>query len=125
MDFTLTAEQELIRAGAREFVEREVIPHARDWDRAEQMDRAIVGKLAEAGYLGASLPEEHGGMGLDTVSYCLVMEEFGKGDSSVRGIVSVNNGLAGKTIAKWGTEEQRAEWRPQLPSGHALGRSAL
>ena len=108
MDFELTPEQELVRATAREFCDREIVPFARDWDRSETMDRAIVGKLAEVGFLGAALPEEHGGMGLDTVSYCLVMEELGRADSSVRGIVSVTNGLVGKTIAKWGTEEQRA-----------------
>ncbi len=125
MDFTLTAEQELIRASAREFCDREIVPHSRDWDRSERMDEAIVGKLAEIGFLGCALPEAYGGMGLDTVSYCLVMEELGRADSSVRGIVSVNNGLAGKTIAKWGTEEQRAEWLPQLSSGQALGCYAL
>ena len=121
MDFTLTPEQELIRDSAREFCEREIVPHARDWDRSERMDEGIVGKLAEVGFLGCALPEEYGGMGLDTVSYCLVMEELGRADSSVRGIVSVNNGLAGKTIAKWGTEEQKQEWLPQLASGQALG----
>ncbi|HVA31522.1 MAG TPA: acyl-CoA dehydrogenase family protein [Gaiellaceae bacterium] len=121
MDFTLTPEQELIRDSAREFCEREIVPHARDWDRSERMDEGIVGKLAEIGFLGCALPEEYGGMGLDTVSYCLVMEELGRADSSVRGIVSVNNGLAGKTIAKWGTEEQKQEWLPQLASGQALG----
>ena len=125
MDFTLSAEQELIRATAREFLEREVVPHAREWDRSETMDRAIVGKLAEIGFLGASLPAEHGGMGLDTISYCLVMEELGRADSSVRGIVSVQNGLVGKTVAKWATDEQRAEWLPRLASGEALGCYAL
>ena len=125
MDFTLTAEQELIRASAREFCDREIVPYSRDWDRSERMDESIVGKLAEIGFLGCALPEAYGGMGLDTVSYCLVMEELGRADSSVRGIVSVNNGLAGKTIAKWGTEEQRAEWLPQLSSGQALGCYAL
>jgi len=125
MDFTLNPEQELIRAGAREFVQREVAPHAREWDREEQMDRGIVDRLAEAGYLGASLPLEHGGMGLDTVSYCLVMEEFGKADQSVRGIVSVTVGLVGKTIARWGTDEQRARWLPGLASGETLGCYAL
>ena len=64
-------------------------------------------------------------MGLDTVSYCLLMEELGRADSSVRGIVSVNLGLVGKTIAKWGTEEQKREWLPQLASGDALGCYAL
>jgi alkylation response protein AidB-like acyl-CoA dehydrogenase len=125
VDFTLTPEQELIRATAREFLEREVVPFAREWDRSETMDRAIVGKLAEIGFLGASLPAEHGGMGLDTISYCLVMEELGRADSSVRGIVSVQNGLVGKTVARWATDEQRAEWLPRLASGDALGCYAL
>jgi butyryl-CoA dehydrogenase len=125
MDFTLTAEQELIRDSAREFCAREILPHSRDWDRAEELDRGLVPKLAAAGYLGATIAEEHGGMGLDTVSYCVLMEELGRADSSVRGIVSVNLGLVGKTIAKWGTEEQKTEWLPELASGDALGCYAL
>ena len=125
MDLSLTREQELIRASAREFCEREIAPHARDWDRAETMDREIVAKLAEIGFLGAVLPEEHGGMGLDTISYCLVMEELGRADSSVRGIVSVNLGLVGKTIVRWGTDEQKQEWLPRVASGEALGCYAL
>jgi alkylation response protein AidB-like acyl-CoA dehydrogenase len=125
MDFSLTPEQELIRDSAREFCEREIVPHSRDWDRAEQLDRGLVPKLAAAGYLGATIAEEYGGMGLDTVSYCLLMEELGRADSSVRGIVSVNLGLVGKTIAKWGTDAQKREWLPQLASGDALGCYAL
>jgi butyryl-CoA dehydrogenase len=125
MDFSLTPEQELIRDSAREFCEREILPHAGDWDRAEELDRRLVPKLAAAGYLGATIAEEYGGMGLDTVSYCLLMEELGRADSSVRGIVSVNLGLVGKTIANWGTEQQRREWLPQLADGTALGCYAL
>ena len=121
MDFSLTREQELIRESAREFCDREIVPHVRDWDRAEELDRGLVAKLAAAGYLGATLPEEHGGMGLDTASYCLLMEELGRADASVRGIVSVNLGLVGKTIVKWGTDEQKGEWLPRLASGEALG----
>jgi hypothetical protein len=121
VDFDLTEEQQLIRETARAFCDREIVPHAREWDRTERMDLGIVAKLAEIGFLGCALPEEHGGMGLDTVSYCVVMEELGRADSSVRGIVSVNNGLAGKTIAKWGTDEQKAEWLPRMCSGEALG----
>jgi butyryl-CoA dehydrogenase len=125
VDLALSGEQQLIRETAREFVEREIVPHARDWDRDEEMDRAIVGRLSEVGYLGAALPEEYGGMGLDTVSYTLVTEELGRADSSVRGIVSVNVGLVGKTIARWGTEDQKREWLPRLSSGEALGCYAL
>jgi alkylation response protein AidB-like acyl-CoA dehydrogenase len=121
MDFALTEEQLLIRDTARTFCDREIVPRARDWDRTERMDLGIVAKLADIGFLGCALPEEYGGMGLDTISYCLVMEELGRADSSVRGIVSVNNGLAGKTIATWGTSEQKAEWLPRLSSGEALG----
>jgi len=125
MDFSLTPEQELIRDSAREFCEREILPYSRDWDRAEQLDRGLVPKLAAAGYLGATIAEDYGGMGLDTVSYCLLMEQLGRADSSVRGIVSVNLGLVGKTIAKWGTDAQKRQWLPQLASGDALGCYAL
>jgi hypothetical protein len=117
VDFSLTHEQELIRASAREFCDREVVPHARDWDRDEDLDRSLVEKLADVGYLG--------GWELDAVSYALVMEELGRADSSVRGIVSVNVGLVGKTIVKWGTAEQKRDWLPKLASGEALGCYAL
>jgi len=125
VDFTLSPEQELVKETARTFADREIAPRARDWDRAEEMDRAIVGKLAEVGFLAAALPEEHGGMGLDTISYAVVVEEIGRADSSVRGIVSVSNGLFGKTVAKWGSDAQRGELLPGLASGELLGCYAL
>ena len=121
MDFSLTPEQELIRSSAREFCDREIVPHSRDWDRAEELDREIVAKLAAAGYLGATIAEDYGGMGLDTVSYCLLMEELGRADSSVRGIVSVNLGLVGKTIASGEPKSRSASGcrssRPETRSG--------
>jgi len=79
--------------------------------------RGVVAKLAEVGFLGA--------WELDTIAYCLVMEELGRADSSVRGVVSVNVGLVGKTIRRWGSEQQRADWLPRLASGEALGCYAL
>src|ERR687895_2427518 len=125
MDFALTPEQQLVRATAREFCDRELVPNARAWDEAEELPRELVPQLAEAGFLAASLPEELGGGGLDAVAYCLLCEELGRADSSVRGIVSVSNGLFGKTVARWGTEEQKREWLPRLASGDALGCYAL
>lgn len=121
MDLALTSEQQMIRKSARDFAEKEIAPYTRDWDRNERMDRDIVKKLAEVGFLGAAIPEKYGGGGMDIVSYCLIIEEVGRADSSVRGVVSVNNGLAGKTILKWGTEEQKSDWLPRLCSGDALG----
>ncbi len=125
VDFTLSDEQQLIRDTARAFCAAEIAPHAAEWDRTETIDRSIVGKLAELGFLAAALPEEHGGMGLDMVSYTLVVEEIGRADSNVRGIVSVSNGLYGKSIARWGTDEQKARLLPGLASGEALGCYAL
>jgi alkylation response protein AidB-like acyl-CoA dehydrogenase len=125
MDFALSDEQQLIRETARSFCESELAPHTAEWDREEAIDRAVVGKLAELGFLAAALPEEHGGMGLDMVSYTLVVEELGRTDSNIRGIVSVSNGLYGKTVARWGNDEQRTRLLPPLAAGAELGCYAL
>ncbi|MFI1225371.1 MULTISPECIES: acyl-CoA dehydrogenase family protein [unclassified Streptomyces] len=121
MDLTLSEEQEAVRRLAEDFVAREVAPHVVAWDRAENVDRSIVGKLGDLGFLGLTVPEEYGGSGGDHLSYCLVTEELGRGDSSVRGIVSVSLGLVAKTLASWGSEEQKRAWLPRLTSGEAIG----
>jgi alkylation response protein AidB-like acyl-CoA dehydrogenase len=120
MDLTLSEEQAAVRQLAADFVERDVIPYARDWDRAESVDRGIVEKLGDLGFLGLTIPEQYGGSGGDHLAYCLVLEELGRGDSAVRGIVSVSLGLVGKSIAGYGTEEQKREWLPRLCAGEAL-----
>ncbi|MFE3474665.1 acyl-CoA dehydrogenase family protein [Streptomyces bacillaris] len=121
MNLELSEEQEAVRRLAEEFVAREVAPHAVAWDRAENVDRSIVKKLGALGFLGLTVPEEYGGSGGDHLAYCLVTEELGRGDSSVRGIVSVSLGLVAKTIASWGSEEQKRQWLPRLTSGEAIG----
>ncbi|MFE0578794.1 acyl-CoA dehydrogenase family protein [Streptomyces sp. NPDC058874] len=121
MNLELSEEQSAVRRLAREFIEREIVPHAAEWDRAESVDRAIVKKLGALGFLGLTVPEEYGGSGGDHLSYALVTEELGRGDSAVRGIVSVSLGLVAKTVAAWGTEEQKRTWLPGLCSGDALG----
>ncbi|MET9379397.1 acyl-CoA dehydrogenase family protein [Streptomyces sp. NPDC003035] len=121
MNLELSEEQEAVRRLAEDFVAREVAPHVVAWDRAENVDKSIVKKLGAVGFLGLTIPEEYGGSGGDHLSYCLVTEELGRGDSSVRGIVSVSLGLVAKTIASWGTEEQKRAWLPRLSSGDAVG----
>ncbi|HEU5371994.1 MAG TPA: acyl-CoA dehydrogenase family protein [Gaiellaceae bacterium] len=125
VDFSLSDEQELIRQTARTFCDSEIAPFAAEWDRSETIDRGIVEKLASVGFLAAALPEEHGGMGLGLVDYTLVVEELGRADSNVRGIVSVSNGLYGKSVARWGTDAQRARLLPALAAGTELGCYAL
>ncbi|WP_433308474.1 acyl-CoA dehydrogenase family protein [Micromonospora sp. CA-269861] len=125
MDLTLSAEQAAVRQLAAEFADRELLPHAAAWDRRESVDPAIVGMLGDLGFLGLTIAEADGGSGGDHLAYCLVLEELGRGDSAVRGIVSVSLGLVAKSIAAHGTAEQRAEWLPQLCAGSALGCFAL
>jgi alkylation response protein AidB-like acyl-CoA dehydrogenase len=120
MTLALTEEQELLRSTAADFVDAEVVPHRARWDRDELVDRAIVGRLGELGFLGLTLPEELGGTMVDSRSYCLLMEELGRGDSAIRGIVSVSLGLVGKSIAAYGTDDQRKQWLPGIASGETL-----
>ncbi|MEV6398792.1 acyl-CoA dehydrogenase family protein [Streptomyces sp. NPDC051907] len=125
MNLELSEEQTAVRRLAADFVAREVAPYAAAWDRAESVDESIVKKLGALGFLGLTIDEEYGGSGGDHLSYCLVTEELGRGDSSVRGIVSVSLGLVAKTIAAWGDEEHKRRWLPRLASGDALGCFAL
>ncbi|MFI6650631.1 acyl-CoA dehydrogenase family protein [Streptomyces sp. NPDC050529] len=121
MNLELSAEQEAVRQLAKDFVARDIAPHVVEWDRAENVDKSIVKKLGSLGFLGLTVPEEYGGSGGDHLAYCLVTEELGRGDSSVRGIVSVSLGLVAKTVAAWGDEDQKRQWLPRLTSGDAVG----
>ncbi|MFE5243649.1 MULTISPECIES: acyl-CoA dehydrogenase family protein [unclassified Streptomyces] len=121
MNLELSEEQDAVRQLAEDFVAREITPHVVEWERAESVDKSIVKKLGALGFLGLTIPEEYGGSGGDHLAYCLVTEELGRGDSSVRGIVSVSLGLVAKTIASWGDEEQKRQWLPKLTAGEAVG----
>jgi alkylation response protein AidB-like acyl-CoA dehydrogenase len=121
VDLSLSAEQQAFRAVAREFLEREAIPHRTEWDRRESVDTAIVPRMGELGFFGLTIPEEYGGVGGDHVTSVLAMEELGRADSALRGIVSVSSGLVGGSVLRAGSEEQRREWLPRLAAGTALG----
>ena len=121
MDMSLTDEQSAFRALARDFLEKEAVPHRQQWDRDESVDLAIIPKMAEIGFFGLTIPEEYGGLGGDYVTYVLGMEELGRADSALRGIVSVSNGLVGKSILGFGTEEQKQEWLPGIATAEKLG----
>ena len=121
VDLSLSEEQEAFRALARDFLEREAVPHRQQWDRDESVDLGIIPKMAEIGFFGLTIPEEYGGLGGDYVTYVLGMEELGRADSALRGIVSVSNGLVGKSILGFGTEEQKQEWLPGIATAEKLG----
>lgn len=121
VDLSLNEDQKAFQQAARDFLENEVVPHRQAWDRAESVDTAIIPKLGELGFFGLTIPEEYGGVGGDYITYCIGMEELGRADSSVRGIVSVSMGLCGKPILEFGTEEQKQQWLTPIALGEKLG----
>jgi alkylation response protein AidB-like acyl-CoA dehydrogenase len=121
MDFELTDEQRLIKQTAREFTDKELIERTRENARNHHFDLELVGKIAQQGYLGAIVPPEYGGAGLDYLSYGLIVEEIGRGDSAIRTVISVQTSLVCSGILKWGTEEQKSSYLPKLCSGEWLG----
>jgi len=121
MDFDLTDEQRLIKQTAREFTDREIVMQSRENARNHHFDVDLVRKVAEQGYLGAIVPAEYGGAGLDYLSYGLVVEEIGRGDSAIRTVISVQTSLVCSGIMKFGTEEQKRKYLPKLCSGEWLG----
>jgi butyryl-CoA dehydrogenase len=121
MDFDLNDEQKLVRETARDFTDGEIVPRARDNDRNSHFDTDLVSKIAAQGYLGAIIPREYGGAGLDYLTYGLIVEEVGRGDSAMRTVVSVQTSLVCSSILKFGTEEQKQKYLPKLCSGEWLG----
>ena len=97
MDLTLSEEQQSFRDLARDFLDKEAVPHRIQWDRDESVDLAIIPKMAEIGFFGLTIPEEYGGLGGDYVTYAIAMEELGRADSALRGIVSVSQ-RAGRQV---------------------------
>ncbi|MGZ4182128.1 MAG: acyl-CoA dehydrogenase family protein [Solirubrobacteraceae bacterium] len=121
MDFELTDEQRLVRETARDFTDKEIVDRARENDRNEHFDLDLVSKIADQGYLGAIVPREYGGAGLDYLTYGLVVEEVGRGCSAMRTVISVQTSLVCSAFLRWGTEEQKQHYLPKLCSGEWLG----
>jgi alkylation response protein AidB-like acyl-CoA dehydrogenase len=121
MDFALTDEQELVRRTAREFADEVIFPAANENARNHHFDTDLVKRIADQGYLGAIVPQEYGGAGLDYITYGLIVEEIGRADSAMRTVISVQTSLVCSAILKWATEEQKQKFLPKLCSGEWLG----
>ncbi len=125
MDFRLTEEQKLVQQTARDFVDREIIPHVREWEEKGEIPRSLYNKMAELGFLGAPVPEKYGGAGMDYVSFMLLMEEISRGSSSVRTTVSVQTSLSETSLMWFANEEQKQKWLVPLARGEKFGAWAL
>jgi len=121
----LTEEQREIQRVAREFAMHEIAPHSAQWDRDAYFEPSLVGKLGALGFLGMLLPEEYGGLGLDTLTYLVALEEIATVDASVAVMISVHNSLPTQMILRWGTEEQKRRFLEPMARGDMLGGFAL
>ncbi|HEY6830436.1 MAG TPA: acyl-CoA dehydrogenase [Gemmatimonadaceae bacterium] len=121
----LTEEQREIQRVARDFALQEIAPHSADWDRDAYFDPTLVQKLGALGFLGMLLPEEYGGLNLDTLTYLVALEEIATVDASVAVMLSVHNSLPTQMILRWGTEEQKRRFLEPMARGEMLGGFAL
>lgn len=125
MDFQLSPDQKMVREMAREFVDREVVPHAKEWEEQGEIPRSVIDKMAKLGMMGGPIPEKYSGAGMDYVSFTLLVEEIARGSSSLRTTISVQVSLAGTTLLKFGSEEQKRRYLVPLAKGEKLGAWAL
>ena len=121
MNFDLNEEQLLLKETIKDFVEREVIPKATEWDEKEEVPLDVLKKLGEMGILGMPIESKYGGSELDAVSIAVVIEELARGDGSLALTVAAHNGLASGHILNFGTEEQKKKYLPDLASGKKIG----
>ncbi|WP_410600633.1 acyl-CoA dehydrogenase family protein [Amycolatopsis sp. lyj-90] len=125
IDFRLDDEYEALRKTVEEFARSEVAPVIGDLYEREEFPYEIVAKMAEMGLFGLPFPEEYGGMGGDYFALCLTLEELARVDSSVAITVEAGVSLGAMPIYRFGTQEQKEKWLPELCAGTALGAFGL
>jgi alkylation response protein AidB-like acyl-CoA dehydrogenase len=121
----LTEEQRAIQQAARDFANTELAPHVAAWDRDSHFEPTVIPKLAALGFLGMLVPEEWDGLGLDTCTYLVALEEIAAVDASTAVLMSVHNSLPTQMILRYGSDEQRRRFLPPMARGEILGAFAL
>lgn len=125
MQIVLTEEQELLRETVRRFAREVVQPRAKEIDESGEFPLDFFRQAGELGLTGVTVPEEHGGAGMDAVSYCLVVEEVSRVCATSGVILSVNNSLVCDPLLKFGNDEQKREFLTPLAAGDKIGCFAL
>ncbi|MBL8118195.1 MAG: acyl-CoA dehydrogenase family protein [Anaerolineae bacterium] len=121
----LTEEHLALQDAVRKFAQKEIVPIAAEFDESGEFPLETVKKMGEMGLMGIEVPEEYGGVGMDTLAYVLTMVEVAKADASHSTIVSVNNSLYCHGLMKFGTEEQRQKFLVPVASGAKIGAYSL
>ncbi|MBI4320490.1 MAG: acyl-CoA dehydrogenase family protein [Chloroflexi bacterium] len=124
-DFGLTEDQKMIRATARDFADKEVLPFIDEYEREGRYPREIIQKLGPLGFLGCLVPEQYGGAALDYVSYGIICEEMGRADWLCGSVISVQNSLVAGSIMRFGTEEQKQRYLPAMARGEIISSACL
>ncbi len=120
----LNEAQQVIQAEARKFVNERVAPFADEFDRNEKLPDDLIRELGQRGYLGAMVPAEYGGAGMDALSWGLLCEEIGRGSASLVSLLTVHS-MVIHALVKWGSDAQRNKWLPLLASGESIGAFGL
>jgi len=124
MKIELTPQQKESQASFKSFVDKEIIPYADQYDREERTPPELIRKIAEQGYLGATIPKENGGRGMDMITYGLLCEEIGRGSASLLSLMAVQC-MTSNVILKWGNSHHKEYWLPRLAKGEIIGAFAL
>ena len=125
MDFRLNDEHEALRKTVEEFAREVVAPQAERYDRSEEFPYDVIRQMGEIGLFGLPFPEEYGGMGGDFFALCLAIEELARADSSVAITLEAAVGLGSMPVYRFGNEEQKKRWLPELCSGEKLSAFGL
>jgi len=120
MTFALSREHETFRRSVREFADAEVAPHVAKWDKDHHFPIDLIKKMGELGLFGLTAPEEYGGADGDFTSLCVAIEELGRVDQSIGITLEAGVGLGINPILTFGSDEQKAQWLPDLVAGQAL-----
>jgi len=121
VEFQLSEEYRMIQGMVREFASREILPRAALLDRTGEYPADIIHAASALGLMGMMVPEEYGGAGQDSVSYVIAQEELARASAAVQTIITVNNSLACDPILRWGSDDLKRRYLPELASGRALG----
>ncbi|HET9004192.1 MAG TPA: acyl-CoA dehydrogenase family protein, partial [Gemmatimonadaceae bacterium] len=121
----LDEQQHEIQRVARDFAHREIAPYAAQWDRDRHFERSVVDRMGELGFLGMMIPTEYDGLGLDTATYLVALEEIATVDAASSIAMGVHNSLPTQMILKWGTAEQKERFLKPMARGEMLGAFAL
>ena len=125
IDLALSDENKLVQSSVRDFCANEIEPHIREWDAKHEVHREVFARMAELGFLGAPIPEEYGGAGMDYVSFGILCEELERADTAFRVAMSVHVGLNSLTLLQWGTDDQKQRYLVPQAKGEKLATFGL